>query len=274
MPLQQGSVAGGRRLRMIRERRGVQQFDLELDGVITQANYSRIERGKVAPSRSKLEAVLDALQANFNERREALTAFGYLPPYPLPELHEIEVARQRCRPVLDAVPMPAYLMDFVTRLLAWNDCFAKLLGVHETSGVLAELQDIPLFKAQFDSRVRLGKHLKNIEIYLLAEAQSIRDRLSPYQEERWYAGFVAQLCREPEFNRYWQATQHTVPKGEMVTEFAARALQPVRFTVPGFDMQMHFYANLDALVGDDRFQMVYLIPADAFTLRQVERWLA
>jgi transcriptional regulator with XRE-family HTH domain len=274
MPQPQGSAAGGRKLRMIRERQGLNQFALELDGVITQANYSNIERGRAIPSRSKLEAILEALQANFNERRETLSAFGYLPPYPLPEAHEIEAARQRCRPVLDTVPMPAYLMDFVTRLFAWNDCFARLLGVHEQSGVLAELQDIPLFKAQFDSRVRLGKYLEEIETYLLAEAQSIRDRLAPYQEERWYAGFVAQLCREPEFQRYWQATQNTLPKEEMVTEFAARALQPVRFTVPGFDTQMHFYANLDALVGDDRFRMVYLIPADAFTLRQVERWLA
>lgn len=259
---------------MIRERQGINQFDLELNGVITQANYSNIERGRSAPSRPKLEAVLDALQANFNERREALIAFGYHPPYPLPELRDVEAACKRCRPVLESVPMPAYLMDFVTRLFAWNDCFARLLGVYETSGVLEQLQARPLFKAQFDSRVRVGKYLENIEPYLLAETQSIRDRLAPYQEERWYAEFVAQLCREPEFHRYWQATQNTQPKEELVTEFAARVLQPVRFTVPGFDTQMHFYANLDPLVGDDRFRVVYLIPADAFTIRQVERWLA
>lgn len=274
MSLLNGSVSGGRQLKVIRERRGVNQFDLELSEVITQANYSKIERGLSIPTRPKLEAILDALKANFNERQEVLKSFGYLPSYPLPELDEIEAACQRCQPVLDTVPMPAYLMDFVTRLFAWNASFAKLLGVYEQSGVLNQLCHMPLFKAQFDSRVRLAKFIANIDLHI--EAQSIRDRLSAYRDERWYENFITTLCQEPEFHKYWQKTKDTIQRDEPVTEFAARILQPVKFDVPGLEtqLQVHFYANHDPLIGDDRFRIVYLVPADAFTIRQVDRWLA
>lgn len=276
MPPQQGSEAGGKKLRIIRERQGMTQFDLALDETITQANYSKIERGLAMPSRPKLEAILDALQASFNERQEIFTAFGYLRPYPLPEAHEIEAACQRCQPVLDDTPIPAYLMDFVTRLLAWNPCFAKLQGVHETNNsILDELRHVPLFKSRFDSsRLRMSKHVKNIEKQLLAEMRGIRHLLAPYQEERWYDGFIAKLCEEPEFSKYWLATQNTRLRKEVMAEFTPRLLEPVSFKIPGFDMRLHFYTNREALVGDDRFRIVYLIPSDAFTIRAVERWLA
>lgn len=273
MPKQNGSVSGGRELRRIRERRGIIQTELDLDGVITQKNYSKIETGLAFPQRETLEAILDALDASFNERQAAVTAFGYLPPYPLPEPHEVEAACQRCQPVLDAVPMPTYLMDFVTRLLTWNRCFSRLQGSLEGSGILEQWQHKPLFKVQFDSRVRLGAYLENMEVHLQAEVRGIRERLAPYREERWYAGFVAELCQEPEFNRYWQLAADSRSQEEIVTEFAARVLQPVRFKLPGIDTELHFYANVDAVLGDDRFRIVYLIPANGFTLRQVERWL-
>jgi len=268
-----GSISGGQKLRLLRKRCKLSQFDLELEKIIFQSNYSKIERGEALPTRDRLDAILDAFNATFNERQGVLKSFGYLPPYPLPNTEEIAVTCVCCQPILDAVPMPAYLMDFLTRFLAWNRCFARLLGIHEESSVLEEMRSVPLFKSQFDSRVRLGQFMANMQPYLLAEAKSIRERLAPYQEEDWYEEFVEELCSEPEFNRYWHATQQNASSKAMVTKFAARALQPVHFSVPGFDTQLRFYANLDELVDDDRFAIVYLIAADAFTVRHVERWL-
>jgi transcriptional regulator with XRE-family HTH domain len=267
-------MAGGRILRLIRQRQGINQFDLQLEGVITQANYSKIERGEVIPVRAKLDAILDALNANFNERQEVLISFGYLPAYDLPGAQEIAAACERCRPVLERVPMPAYLMDFVTRFLDWNDSFARLLGVYEGSDVLEGMRNRPLFKTQFDSRVRLSAFIEKVEPVLLADMQSIRTQLTPYREEQWYAEFVAELCQDPKFDHYWRKTSNNSLQEDVITEFAARVLQPVRFNLLGLDAQLHFYANHDALVGDDRFRIVYLIPADGFTIRQIERWLA
>jgi len=269
-----GSESGAERIKALRLEKGLTQFDMELSGILTQANYSKIENGKSHPTRDKLDAILDILDAHFNDRQQITKYFGYLPPYELPKYGEIEAACMHCQPVLNSVPMPAYLMDFATQFLAWNDCFAKLLGIHEDSDVLAELQNMPLFKAQFDSHVRMADYMENMEEFLLIEMLNIRQRLAPYQGERWYDGFVAKLCEDNSFSHYWQKTEGVESSDDIVTEFAERILQPVRFNLPGFDTQVHFYANVDPLHGDDRFSIVYLISADAFTLRQVERWLA
>ncbi len=270
----QGSLSGGEKLRMIRERQRVNQLELGLNDVITQANYSRIERGVATPSRQKLEAILDTFHATFNERWEVLTSFGYLPPYPIPDEAEIQAACARCQPILDQTEMPAYLMDFLTRLLAWNSCFTRLLGNLEPDDVLNSLHYEPLFKSQFKSRVRMAAYMDDLEPYLLAEMQAIRERLAPYRNERWYAGFVAELCEDSDFNDYWQKTANSDPQEEQDIDISDQMVQPVGFTLPGSDAQLHFHANLDAVIDDDRFQLVYLIPADAFTLRQVERWVA
>lgn len=271
---QQGSLSGARKLRIMRERRKLKQLDFDFSDVITQANYSKIERGISTPSREKLQAILEWMQATFNEQRDVLSAFGYLPPYPIPDEAEIQVARDRCRPVLDEVRMPAYLMDFLTRFLDWNDCFAKLLGDQETSDALDDLKNKPLFETQFHSRVRIAGYIGDMEPYLLTEMQAIRERLAPFSDERWYDAFVADLCQEPNFNHYWQATAEMVPNEEPVTEFAASIVEPVKFTIPGEDTELHFYANVDPVNGDDRFRLVYLIASDSLTMRQVERWVA
>ncbi|MEM7375583.1 MAG: helix-turn-helix transcriptional regulator [Bacteroidota bacterium] len=275
---EQGSLSGGKILKGIRERQGISQQKLGSMEVITQANLSRIEGGKSIPARETLEDILDAIQASFNERQQVLTSFGYLAPYPLPNAQEIEAACTRCQLVLDSVPMPAYLMDFVTRFFAWNPLFAKLLGIYEESDVLEGMRNQPLFKSQFDSNVHLAQEMEHMEEYLLAEMLSIRQRLAPYTEEGWYAEFVAQLCESEQFRHYWEATEGMTLDEDIVTEFAARVLNPVQFEVPGpdteaEDLELRFYANLDALIGDDRFSIVYLIPSDAMTIRQIDRWL-
>lgn len=269
----QGSLSGGKMLRMIRERHKVSQLEFDFSGVMTQANYSKIELDKAIPSRPKLEAILDLLNATFNERRDLMRAFGYLPPCPIPDEEEIEAICARCQPILDTTDMPAYLMDFLTRLLAWNDSFTRLLGDLEPGDVLDSLRDQPLFKMQFDSRVRMADLMEDLEpSYLLAEMQAIRERLAPYRGERWYDGFIAGLCTDRDFNRYWHKAAETDLPEEQEAETSDQMVQPVGFTLPGSDTELHFHANLDAVMEDERFQLVYLIPADAFTLRQVERW--
>ena len=275
----EGSQSGAERLKALRVRRGLTQEDvlyegLAIDGILTQANYSRIERGLSHPSREKLDAILDRLDAGFNDRQDITKYFGYVPPFPLPTDEEIAATIERCQSVLDSVPMPAYLMDFLTRFLVPNSLFSKLLGIHEGTGVLRALHKMPLFKAQFDSRVKMADYMKNMDAYLTAEMESIRERLTPYKNERWYPEFVEGLREEPEFNHYWQATQDTAPADSRVTAFAERALQTVQFNVPGIDTQLDFYANVDPLLDDNRFSIVYLIPAEPFTIRQVERWQA
>ncbi len=271
MTQRNGSVFGGNQLRVLREKRNLSQQALELEEVITQRNYSFIERGISAPSKDKLEDILTVLRASFNESQEIFKSFGFSTPYPLPSEKETEAVQKHCQPILDALPLPAYLVDIITKLVAWNPWFAKLAT--QGNDTLMQLKGIPLFKAQFSSRVRLQRFMGELDEVLLADVRMIRERLAPYQNEYWYHAFLEDLHKEPDFQHYWdKATSLRSPDLAPVA-FATRILHPVRFKLPDADtMVLTFYSNPEPLQDDSRFQMIYLVPADSFTLRQVERW--
>lgn len=270
MAQQTDRLNGGGKLRSLREKRQLLQFDLDLDGIITQANYSKIERGLAKPSKEKLEAILDVMQASFNERRDILQSYGYRSPYPLPEPHETEAIGAECQPILDALPTPAYLVDILTRLVTWNALFAQLAGGSDS---LERLIGQPLFKMQFASHLRLREFMDGMDEVLLASVRMVHERLAPYQDERWYHDFLAELCEEPEFLHYWEAAIALGPRKPLPVAFAARILHPVQFALPNEGKtKLQFYSNPEPLENDARYQMIYLIPADLLTMRQVDRW--
>lgn len=270
MTQQSDRLKGGEKLRSLREKRRLLQFDFDLDGIITQANYSKIERGLSKPSKEKLEAILDAMQASFNERRDILESYGYRVPYPLPELSETGAICAECQPILDALPIPAYLVDIITRLVTWNALFEQLAGGRDA---LMPLVGQPLFKAQFASHLRLREFMEGMDEVLLESVRMIYERLAPYQDERWYSEFLAELCEQPEFQHYWEAAAALGPQESSPVAFAARILHPVQFALPDGDgAKVQFYSNPELLQNDSRFQMIYLIPENGLSLRQVERW--
>ena len=267
---QNGSEAGDM-LRGLRQRRGLNQADLELDGIITQANYSRIERGLAMPSTEKLDAIFDVLRPTFNERQSILTALGIVPPVLLPTEAKMKTIAARCQPILDELPIPAYIVDIVTRLVGWNDLFVALLG--EEGELAEELRGWSLFKAKFAARYELQSFMDEMELHLLEDARGFRERLAPYRKEEWYDGFIEELCSEPGFKDYWDASATLAPPDANPLTFADRILHPVEFPLPGSDdIELAFYSNPEDLQDDSRFQMIYLIPVDQFSMRQVERW--
>lgn len=270
MATQKRRFDGRNKLRSLREQRQSVQFALELDGIITQANYSKIERGLATPSREKLVAILDAFKASFNERRDILLSYGYRVPYPLPGVEETEAIRTQCQPVLDSLPIPAYLVDIITRLVSWNRLFEPLAGGGDR---LKALVGRALFKAKFVSRLQLQEFMGKLDEVLLESVQEIYVRLVPYQDERWYGAFVEELCEEKGFRHYWDAVAAMGPRNASPVTFATQILHPVQFSLPDLEgATLEFYSNSERLQTDDRFQMLYLVPANAYTLRQVERW--
>lgn len=264
----------GALLRRLREHRGLAQDSLVgPDGVLVlnQANYSRVERGLATPTRDKLDAILNLFQASYNERQEILTAFGYPPPKPLPTQAEMDAVRERCQPTLDALPVPAFISDIITRLAATNCLFEQLIGEGD---LLRRLQGQPLFKAQFEGMLRLPSFTESMESYLLETARMIRYRLAPYQSEAWYADFVEELCtEEPAFRHYWDASEGLEPPEPPLFDFANRIFHPVSYAMPGSDgVRLQFYSNPEELKDDNRFWLICLVPSDSFSLRQIERW--
>lgn len=271
MPASTNGTSVSDALRHLRQRRGLRQAELELDGIITQANYSKIERGVSTPTRDKLDAILDVLHATYNERQEILTAAGYAPPTPLPTEAEIDAIRERCQPTLDALPVPAYITDLITRLVATNNLFEQLIGKGD---LLQRLQGQSLMKEQFKGVLHLPNVLATKEPFLLETARMIRYRLAPYQSETWYADFIETLCtEEPAFRHYWDASEGLEPPEPPLFDFADRIFHPVSYAMPGADgVRLQFYSNPEEVKDDRRFWLICLVPSDAFSLRQIERW--
>ncbi len=270
MPLSNPGNFGGQTLRRLRERRKLTQDELGLDGVIAQANYSKIERGLSMPSRGKLVAILDALQPTFKERQEILSLFGYISSQPLPTCEELETACQVSRPLLDEIPAPAYIVDILTRLVAWNHYCAMLIGGDQ--GILEQLEGEPLIRAQIESRIRLKGVMEGVEEQLLDDALTIRERLAPYEDEEWCAEFIQELCSIPDFAYAWEKAQTLPPLESAPIEFAARLINPVTFHLVDGNTILAFYSNPETYRDDSRFEVVGLLPADSFTMRQLERW--
>ncbi len=140
MGVRGSGTPGGARLRALREWAGRTQLWVEAEAELGTGYLQRVESGKVAqPGRATLERILAALEARYSERREVLELFGYAVATPPPTEEEIAWARAVCRRELHEVAFPAYVLDCMHRLIAWNRHVPRLLGVAPDDPTLGRL---------------------------------------------------------------------------------------------------------------------------------------
>lgn len=265
-------IAAGQKLRLLRQQKGIVQFDLEEENIISQRNYSRIESGKVVPSRETLTAILDFFEASFHDRQEVLKCYRYLPDSPLPSDDENADVIAQIQPELDAIPAPAYLVDHPKlTLLAFNLCLTKL--IEGRSHMLSHLKGKSLLKEQFTHRLDMKGMLDDadLERYLLNDVRAIKDRLLPYRSERWYPSFIAELCEEPVFAHYWNMAEALPPIAPEPGTFTARVLHPISIMLSDGQTCLHFRPNPEKWRGDTRYEIVTLSADDSVTMRWLER---
>lgn len=258
---------GGARLRALREGLGKAQLRVEAEADLGTGYLQRVESGRVVqPGRATLERILDALGARYSERREVLALFGYLVATPLPDAAEIAWAREVCRGELRDAAFPAYTIDCATRLIAWNASFPRLLGVGPGDSLLARLSRELLLVSWFDPGSPLARLVIEPESFLPALIRALRYELRQLHAEDWYAPWMARLQELPLFRHYWaQVDREPEPAS------AARSLVTVRLAVPRVG-PLQFRLAAEAFTRDARFRLVYLLPADADTLRQCAAW--
>ena len=118
--------------RQLRSRRRVSQLELSMRVGVSQRHLSCIETGRARPSRDRLVALLDSLDAPLAERNDALLAAGYAPAYTRHSLGDADMA-----PVRDALarllaahdPAPALGMDDGWYLLQDNRGLQAMLDL-------------------------------------------------------------------------------------------------------------------------------------------------
>ena len=254
---------GGAMLRALRERRGRTQLWVELEAELGTGYLQRVESGRVAqPERPTLERVLAALGAGFAERREVLTAFGYVVATPPPDEADRAWARSACRRDLDAVAFPAYVLDCTHRLVAWNRFLPRLLGVAPTDPRLVRLTERSMLAHWFDPASPLASLVAEPDVFLPALIRALRYELERFHGEAWAAALLAELRDGlPRFRHYWDAVAREPPPAG-----AARALAPVRLAVPGAG-SLTFRLAAEPFARDGRFRLIYYFPADPATMR-------
>lgn len=259
--------SGGARLRSLREAAGKTQLWVEAEADLGTGYLQRIESGKVAqPGRAMLEHILSAIGARYSERRAVLQQFGYAISTPLPDSNEVDWARAFCQPELDEAPFPAYALDCVHRLIAWNLQVPRLFGLLTGDPQLGRLAGRSLLEGWFDPNSPLSRLVAEPDIFLPALIRAFRSEMQPYHVEPWYSLVHERLLAFPRFRHHWDQIEQ-----EIAPVSSARALVPVRLNVPGVG-SMQFRLSAEYLVRDARFRLIYFFPADLATMQRCATW--
>ena len=258
---------GGSKLRGLRERAGRTQLWVELEAELGAGYLQRVESGKIAlPERVTVERILEAIQAPFADRREALELFGYAATTRLPTSEELAGAREAARPELEAVGVPAYALDCAHRLVAWNRAFPLMLGVRANDPWLGQLAGRSLLAAWFEPASPLGRLVVDPDEFLPALIRAMRHEMRSFRAEPWCAAVLAELMALPRFRHY-----HAQVEKEAAPLSGGRALVPVRLLTPRTG-RLEFRLAAERFTGDARFRMVYYFPGDAATMRACVEW--
>jgi transcriptional regulator with XRE-family HTH domain len=269
-PLQPNARAGtpgGAKLRAVREQAGRAQLWVEAEADLGTGYLQRVESGRVAqPGRVTVERILDALDARYSERRDVLELFGYVVATPLPTPDEIEWARASCQHELHDVPFPAYVLDCLPRLIAWNRFVPRLLG-EAGATVLERLAGQSMLAPWFDPTSPFGALVAEPGVFLPALIRALRYEIERFRSEHWLTEMLTEMqATLPRFREYWiRAEQEPAPIS------AARVLTPVRLAVPGVGL-LQFRLVSEPFVRDARFRLIYFVPADPTTMRRCASW--
>jgi transcriptional regulator with XRE-family HTH domain len=264
----QPPTLGGMQLRTLREQIGKTQLLLEADAGLGSGYVQRIESGKVQqPERATLERILTALAAGYNERREILALFGYATTTPVPTDEEIRWARQVSHTDLHGVMFPAYLLDCLHRLLAWNRYIPNMIPAVADDHLQAQGAHWSIFHLWFDPRYQLTSLVQNPDTFFAQMVHTLQHEMHRFGNEPWYPTLIDQLMHElPRFRQYWERRDEYQPYAS-----AARALVPLHLHIPENGC-LQFRLTAERFTRDARFRIVYFFPADPYTIRQCAVW--
>lgn len=256
--MNQPPTPGGNRLRVLREARGKTQLEVELDASLGTGYLQRVESGKVRhPERDTLERIIEALGAQYTERRDILELFGYVVDTPPPTKDEIEWAVRLCHNELTSAVFPAYLLDCTHRLLAWNAVFPRLFDINQFKAHPRG----SMLRILFDPHYGFTQQIANPDIFFPATIRALQSEMQWFHGEAWHAAIIAELRAQlPTFNHYWILTEAGAPY-----PVAARPLTTLEICTPD-DKLLKFRITSEPFIQDRRFRIIYAIPGDASTM--------
>lgn len=255
---------GGKRLRALREFHGQTQLDVELDASLGIGYLQRLELGRVQqPEYDTLDRILSALNARYTERKEILELFGYVVDAPLPDEDEIQWAISVCQDELARAMFPAYLLDCAHRLIYWNPLVPNVL---EFSSATPDFFERPsMLRVVFDPAYPMHARIKNPADFFPAQIRAFRYEMQRFHDESWCDALLEDMLTCEAFKHHWSHER------QQAVHIPARPLTLLELEVGG--MLLRFRLISETFVQDQRFRVIFYLPADTATTQHCLEWL-
>lgn len=251
------NTVGGKMLRALREAHSKTQLDIELNANLGIGYLQRLELGKVKqPERETLLRIVDVIGAAFVEKRRVLHSFGYVMPITIPDESEILWASQSFF-AQSYQAIPAYLLDYAHRLLAWNVLVLKFFG-HLSAN--SKYESMP--QMMIDPASAIYPSILNRDEFFPTQMQILCYERTRCGETKTFVNLLnAMRCYET-FEKYWTTSltnyAHIRPIAHLKLDTAYGVLE--------------FRLMSQPFVDDPRFRVIYFMPANAGTMHLCDEW--
>lgn len=224
---------------------------------------SKIEQGRVGkPTRETIEKVIKALDLNGQEKGEFLLIGGYLPTD-----EEIKRAIKKVKDKIDNWPYPAYLIDFSWRNLYVNPSTWDVHRVSVTQGRKLTKGKVNILELAFtalkqkDIVLTKGQGRNASDDFVTSLIAQFKIETHGHENEKWYTDIVRRLMQYDEFYKLWP---------QVKIEDYDKELLDYEYKEIGWLEEKRvfkFHLFVSRLMMDQRFQIVFYVPADNQTAR-------
>lgn len=248
----------GAKIHYYRKRAEMSQLDLETAIDASPGSISRIESGKVNPTKETLIAISNALNLTLVERSKLLDIIGLLPT-----AENVQAAKSEVKDYLNKPGVMAYLIDEWVFLHDVSETFLQFVGItrlhFETQLAGKHLYEV-IFNPAYGIKTAIDP-----DHFAVALSNEMRRTKYEIDLPTYLPELFAQLMNYPDFAKLWNETEQTID-----TVFSPIAKQ-VSFVRSGQKIRLYF--SREKLKANPRFELIEYFSPEEQTGRWNERQL-
>lgn len=187
----------GKKIKFFRVRAGLSQLDLELAIHAAQGSISRIESGRVNPTKETIWSIATHMGLG---REDTASLFGLDMPFPKKE--DVSKARGELKEYFEKSSTMAMLLDPHWNVMYVSKGLLKVLGIPRP---LAEMSyGTNLLVAIFKKPFSIVRSISNSKEFLPYELAWFKKVMGDRLEEEWAVQLLSDLNREEFFRSCWK----------------------------------------------------------------------
>jgi|SRR3989344_642241 len=257
------NITLGGLIKTYRINKRLSQFDVVTSiGWKDTSRLSKIEQGRVKPTRPVVEKIISALNLSNEERGEFLLTGGYLPSD-----EEITKVIEIVKEKIDSWPYPAYLIDFSWRLLACNGATVKAFHFQPTLQenlikIKPNLLEFPFLpKEMLPVEIFKGEDNKHIKPFSIAQIAQFKIEQIMRTNEKWYRDLIKKMMKNNEFKRLWMEVTPELYQKDLL-DYEYKEIKG-KWRERGEILRYHLLTS--RLIFDVRFQIILYFPIEKAT---------